>query len=246
MRKHSIVIFMILLPFIAEFSGYMARPRGAYVFIYIVEVLAFYVLLYWWVIRDSVERNLKTRTGLIAHIILMPLTGLPTYLFRSRGVKNGLIAIGVAVAVLASTIPLGELGESAARYLDVGWWDKAWQQCAGKDGSSPDLRIDGCSVLLNLSWMHTPRNIAIAYYNRGIACGEKREDERAIADYNQAIVHNPEYASAFFARGNAYFLKGERERSMADYTRAIRLNGELVPVICSSMQSAVVRITGCP
>jgi tetratricopeptide (TPR) repeat protein len=246
MRKHIIVIFMIMLPFIAEFAGYMARPRGAYVLVYIVEALAFFVLLYWWVIRDSAERNLKTRTGLIAHIILVPFTGLPTYLVRTRGVKGGMIATGVAVVILASSIPLGPLGYSAAYYLDVGWWDGAWRRCTGQDGASPDLRIDGCSALIHSGWMHTPRNIAIAYYNTGIAYGDKGEYGRAITNYDQAIQHSPEYAKAYFARGFAYSSKGERERSMADYARAIHLDGNLIPVICAPMQNAAVRIAGCP
>ena len=74
----------------------------------------------------------------------------------------------------------------------------------------------------------------------------KGEYERAIAEYDQAIKHSPEFAEAFLARGIAYSQKGERDRSIADYTRAIQLDGKLSPGICSWAQRALVRIAGCP
>ena len=45
---------------------------------------------------------------------------------------------------------------------------------------------------------------AEAYYNRGIAYGDKGEYDKAIEDYSKAIELNPEYAEAYNNRGNAY------------------------------------------
>jgi len=246
MGKRSIAISIIILAFIAEFSGYIARPFGGYAFVVMMDVFAFIALLYWWVIRDSVDRNMRIGPGLRAHIILMPLTGLPSYFVRSRGAKSGVVATVLAAGVLVGSVISAALGQSAAHHLYAAWWKETWQQCTGKDVASPDLRIDGCSALIQSDWMHARKNIAVAYYNRGTAYHAKGEYERAITNYDHAVRHNPEFAKAFFARGSAYSHKGEREHSMADFTTAIRLDGMLIPVICRSEQSATVRITGCP
>ena len=68
--------------------------------------------------------------------------------------------------------------------------------------------------------------MAEAYYNRGLAYGEKEEFEPAIDDLNKAIELNPEFAEAYFCRGFVYFLKGEVERAIKDYNKAIELDPE--------------------
>jgi len=65
---------------------------------------------------------------------------------------------------------------------------------------------------------------AIAFYNRGVTWEKKKELERAIADYNEAIRLNPQYAAAFNERGIAWGEKKELERAIADFSEAIRLN----------------------
>src|SRR6516165_1397499 len=83
-----------------------------------------------------------------------------------------------------------------------------------------DERIVACSRVItagkgNLSW---------AYYNRGLAYQEKGDNDRAIADYDQAIRLDPKYAFAYNGRGNAYKAKGDNDRAIADYDQAIRLD----------------------
>jgi Flp pilus assembly protein TadD len=46
-----------------------------------------------------------------------------------------------------------------------------------------------------------------------------------MADYNQAIKLDPEFASAYNNRGFAYDKKGDTDRAIADFTRAIKLVG---------------------
>ncbi|MDR1836328.1 MAG: tetratricopeptide repeat protein, partial [Treponema sp.] len=68
-------------------------------------------------------------------------------------------------------------------------------------------------------------NFADAYYGRGLAYYEKRDWDRAIADYTQAIRINPNFAIAYHNRGSAYHNgKRDYDRAIADYTEAIRLN----------------------
>ena len=63
-----------------------------------------------------------------------------------------------------------------------------------------------------------------AYNNRGLAYSDKGENDRAIADYTEAIRLDPKYANAYINRGLAYREKGETDRAIADFTEAIRLD----------------------
>ncbi len=65
---------------------------------------------------------------------------------------------------------------------------------------------------------------ATAYNKRGNAWGKKKDYDRAIADYNEAIRLNPQLALAFNSRGNAWAEKKEYDHAIADYNEAIRLN----------------------
>ncbi|MGB1251759.1 MAG: tetratricopeptide repeat protein [Candidatus Promineifilaceae bacterium] len=50
--------------------------------------------------------------------------------------------------------------------------------------------------------------------------------EQALADYDQAIAPNPEYATAYNNRGNTYYTLEQYEQALADYDQAIALNPE--------------------
>ena len=71
----------------------------------------------------------------------------------------------------------------------------------------------------------TPRMRA-AYHNRGIAWGEKKEYDKAIADFDEAIRLDPKDAVAYNNRGIAWHDKREYDKAIADYTEAIRLDPE--------------------
>jgi tetratricopeptide (TPR) repeat protein len=62
------------------------------------------------------------------------------------------------------------------------------------------------------------------FYNRGNSFQQKRDYDRAIQDYDQAIRLNPKDAAAFLSRGIAYSEKKEYDRAIEDYDLAIRLN----------------------
>jgi tetratricopeptide (TPR) repeat protein len=53
---------------------------------------------------------------------------------------------------------------------------------------------------------------------------KKGDDDRAIADYDQALKLDPNYALAYNNRGNAHFLKKNYDRAIADYDQAIRID----------------------
>jgi tetratricopeptide (TPR) repeat protein len=98
-------------------------------------------------------------------------------------------------------------------------------RCLNSDKSvQPDASIGGCNVVIQ----ETVKNLAAAYYYRGAAHVAKRDFDRAIADYNQAIVINPTEADYLNARAGAYEGKNDLARAMADYDKAIQLNPKSV------------------
>ena len=67
----------------------------------------------------------------------------------------------------------------------------------------------------------------MAYNNRGLAYYNKGENDKAIADYTEAIRLDPKLAIAYNNRGLAYGNKGENDKAIADCTEAIRLDPKL-------------------
>jgi tetratricopeptide (TPR) repeat protein/protein involved in polysaccharide export with SLBB domain len=68
------------------------------------------------------------------------------------------------------------------------------------------------------------RPFAEAYYNRGIAYARKGEQDKAIADYTEAIRLNPSSPSDYEARAIAFIGRGEYERAVNDLQAVFRLN----------------------
>ncbi len=88
----------------------------------------------------------------------------------------------------------------------------------------PDLRIRGCTQVIERGTRESLENRSFAYNNRGGAYADKGEFDRAIADYTKAIGLYPNDAIAYNNRGSAYYRKGEFDRAIADYTKAIKLD----------------------
>src|ERR1051325_5027719 len=52
-----------------------------------------------------------------------------------------------------------------------------------------------------------PPILAIVYNNRGAAHGGKKDYDKALADYNEALKQNPNFGDAYNNRGNTYLDK---------------------------------------
>jgi tetratricopeptide (TPR) repeat protein len=76
------------------------------------------------------------------------------------------------------------------------------------------------------SWVTLPPYPVLFWFATAFAHGELKAYEQAIADYDQAIALNPEYATAYNNRGNAYSDLKQYEQAIADYDQAIALNPE--------------------
>jgi tetratricopeptide (TPR) repeat protein len=102
-----------------------------------------------------------------------------------------------------------------------------WSRCINQGGTfSPDIVISACSNAISSS-TDTKLNLAIVYGKRGNAYHDRREYDRAIADYTKIIEINPTDAVAYNNRGIAYRAKGDNDSAIADHTRAIKIDPEL-------------------
>ena len=91
--------------------------------------------------------------------------------------------------------------------------------CNPDNVPNPDVAIEACNVEIAAG-----RNLAIAYYDRGLAWARKNETDKALADYNASLKINPDYQNAYISRGNALKLKNRPDEAIADYDRAIKID----------------------
>lgn len=101
------------------------------------------------------------------------------------------------------------------------------QQCVGGD---PETAMRGCTALID-GKLESGTDLAVAHYNRGNALYRQGDYDRAIRDYDQAILLNPLYANAYGNRGNAWLRKGDYDRAIADYDHCLRFNPSIRSII---------------
>jgi len=94
-----------------------------------------------------------------------------------------------------------------------------WNQC---ESSDPGQSIAACSTIIQ-SGQETDADLSKAFDSRGLAYMHKRDFERAIQDYDQALRLNSRSATAAYNRALTYRLKGDYGRSISDYDEALQL-----------------------
>jgi len=87
------------------------------------------------------------------------------------------------------------------------------------DEDEPDI----CSAVIGFSPLRGSL-IAFAYEGRGRIALRHGNNSRAIADFNEAILLNPNRASLYRDRAKAYRQNGEAELAISDYDEAIALD----------------------
>jgi tetratricopeptide (TPR) repeat protein len=86
-----------------------------------------------------------------------------------------------------------------------------------------DLAIDHCTAAIQSGEL-SDQDLAAAFHNRGLAYHHKKEYDRAIEDYDQAIRMGLTDADCFYRRGLAYFEKNDYNRAIQDLDQTLRLD----------------------
>lgn len=98
--------------------------------------------------------------------------------------------------------------------------DRDGKACA----AGGDAAIVACTSVIERDSGMTSQARSVVYRRRGGAYLDKGDLDRAIADYDQAIVLDPAHADAYNGRGRAYWTKGDKDKALPDYERAIQIN----------------------
>jgi tetratricopeptide (TPR) repeat protein len=85
---------------------------------------------------------------------------------------------------------------------------------------STSIGSDGNAIF---SFLFNGLDDYLAYNNRGSAYLFKKDYDRAIADFNQAIKLQPDRINAYLNRAAAYLSKQDYDRALADVNRVIQL-----------------------
>jgi tetratricopeptide (TPR) repeat protein len=104
---------------------------------------------------------------------------------------------------------------------------KEWGQCSGGEGRDPDLIIAGCTAVIE-AHTDTPRRLAIALNNRGVAFKAKGDFDHALQDYDISIQLDPYAANHYNNRGVIYRIKGDLVRAVEEYGKAIVLKPDYI------------------
>jgi tetratricopeptide (TPR) repeat protein len=90
------------------------------------------------------------------------------------------------------------------------------------DEQKPGVRIIACSHLIED--FTTPRSVqAEAFASRGEAYSNQGDYSRAIADENEALLLQPDYAEAYNLRAWVNFKSGRPEQGLEDAEKAVSL-----------------------
>jgi len=120
------------------------------------------------------------------------------------------VALLITVALVFSSAPL--FAQSAKTLLENG--KKQFEQ-KNYDGAIEELTA---AIGKN-------KKLVEAYEYRGLAYYNKKDYDKAIADYDEAIKLKPkDTATNTYRRGDAYFNKKDYDQAITDYTEAIKLD----------------------
>ncbi len=74
---------------------------------------------------------------------------------------------------------------------------------------------------------------SLAFFHRGVAWKKKKDYDRALQDFDEAIRLNPKDPDLFTIRGNTWSDKKDYDRDIKDQDEAIRLNPKYAMAFCN-------------
>jgi tetratricopeptide (TPR) repeat protein len=102
--------------------------------------------------------------------------------------------------------------------------------CAGKEGASPDLRISGCTAVIQSGRM-SPKQLAATFKTRATVYFYNRDYDRAIEDYGQAIKLDPLDSEIFDNRCWTYATVNKLQEALKDCNESLRLRPNFAPTL---------------
>jgi tetratricopeptide (TPR) repeat protein len=136
-----------------------------------------------------------------------------TALYSVLGLRAGLdLSLLVALDHLLSRLRVGQ------QTIDMDHTDPQGFACRSGDGFREFPLLTLTANVLN---------------SRGLKNEASGQVMAAKADYQKAILANPEYANAYNNRGNMRFWDEDIEAAIADYTEAIRLHPSFCEAYCN-------------
>lgn len=86
-----------------------------------------------------------------------------------------------------------------------------------------EASLNACSAVIEAG-SYGARDLATAYYNRGLEYFDKGYYDQAINDYGAAIRLDARNADVYNNRGNVYQVKRDYDRAISDFDTAVSLN----------------------
>jgi tetratricopeptide (TPR) repeat protein len=96
--------------------------------------------------------------------------------------------------------------------------------CLAKDGVTPSEKLSACTLVIEQSGTPSPQLVRALIARGMIFFPSQQGVDRAVKDFDQAILLAPSNAALFSLRGLAYVKKEQYDRAIQDYDEAIRLD----------------------
>jgi tetratricopeptide (TPR) repeat protein len=135
----------------------------------------------------------------------------------------------MASAVMAATfaLPAGAIAEplkAAPPAAATAEPSNELRLCLAKDGVTPSQKLSACTVVIEQRGAPSPQLVRALIARAMIFFPNPQDVDRAVKDFDQAILLTPSNAALFDLRGLAYVKKEQYDRAIQDYDEAIRLD----------------------
>jgi len=89
--------------------------------------------------------------------------------------------------------------------------------------AAPDVAIAACSRIISAAGTSSTHELALVYSFRGLHFQQKKDFDKALADYDRAILLEPNNSVPHGGRGIVYLEKGDYDHAISELSEAIRL-----------------------
>ena len=103
-EKREIIILVFIFSAVSTFFTHLFDKTGLEQIIGLAAAISIGFFILWWCKIDSLERSYELKPGFRILIVLFGAFALIFYLFKSRGFRNGLVAVSYALLIFIGLI----------------------------------------------------------------------------------------------------------------------------------------------